>query len=524
MKIAAIDIGTNSIHMVIVSVGRHRIFEIIDREKEMVFLGKGSLLTGRLPEENIARGLSVMRNFRQIADAHSVDHIIATATSAVREAENGKDFIERVKQETGVEIRLLPGKEEARMITLAVRDVIDLKDRRALIIDIGGGSLELIVADSRHIYFIESLKAGVIRLTERFFQNDPPTAKEIKKLQKWLNKRLEPLGRKIQDCSPEIFIGTSGTALACGEMVREYRKEGKSKGEKNVISINELEVINQRLVKTSSQDRMKFPGLDRKRVEHIVAGSILLEMTLEKCRGNELILCERALREGLIADFLIRRTPSEPARVQARELRSRSVINLLHRWEIDRRHMQHTSKLAIQLFDKLASLHKYGPRERELLEYAGLLHDIGRVISYPGHHRHGWYILRNSNLIGFHADEIDVMAAVVAYYRRKNPKKKDRFLSGLNKKNRRLVRFLSAILRVACGLDRQHNQAIQKLSVRVENKKLSIVLYSDEPALIPMRTALEQSFLLQKLLKLKQINFLMDRPSSIARPSSASTG
>src|SRR5687768_12815557 len=184
MKLAAIDIGTNSIHMVIVKVEpQSRIFEIIDREKEMVFLGKGSLLKGRLPQENIDRGLDALKSFKAIADTHHVDEIITTATSAVREASNGREFMNLVKKETGIEIRLLSGTEEARMITLAVRDVVDLKDQRALIVDIGGGSMELIVADARHIYFAQSIKSGVIRLQERFMKHDPPTAKDVKNLQ-----------------------------------------------------------------------------------------------------------------------------------------------------------------------------------------------------------------------------------------------------------------------------------------------------------------------------------------------------
>ncbi|HJZ10581.1 MAG TPA: Ppx/GppA family phosphatase, partial [Acidobacteriota bacterium] len=209
MNIAAIDIGTNSIHMVIAHVEGPRIFEIIDREKEMVFLGKKSLLQGRLTEDAIDRGLSALVAFKQIADSHRVDQIIATATSAVRESSNGREFIRAVKEKTGIDIQVLSGKEEARMITLAVRDVIDLKDRKALIIDIGGGSMELIVVDANNIFFADSIKSGVIRLTERFVKSDPPTSKERKRFQKWLNRKIEPLSKRIQNLAPDLAVGTS---------------------------------------------------------------------------------------------------------------------------------------------------------------------------------------------------------------------------------------------------------------------------------------------------------------------------
>jgi len=519
MKLAAIDIGTNSIHMVIVRVEQHRIFEIIDREKEMVFLGKGSLLRRRLPQENVDRGLAALKSFKAIADSHQVDEIITTATSAVREASNGREFMALVKKETGIEIRLLSGTEEARMITLAVRDVIDLKDQRALIVDIGGGSMELIVADARHIYFAQSIKSGVIRLQERFMKHDPPAPKDIKSLQKWLGSKLGPLSKKIQDLSPDIFIGTSGTILHFGEMIRAARKNEKSK---NIITITELETVNEKLQRTTMEERLKFPGLDKKRAEQAIGGGILIEMVMERCRGNELILCDRALREGLIADYLIRRTPSEPRKVQARELRSKSVLNLLNRWDIDRKHAEHASRLSLQFFDALSAFHPYGAPERELMEYSALLHDIGRVISYPAHHKHGWYIIHHANLIGFQPNELNIIAAVIAYHRGKKLKKQDDYLSHLNKKERKIVKFLTGILRIVDGLDRQHDQSINKIVAKKESRKhLFVALVSDEPALIPLRAAIERCGLLQKTMGFKQIDF---RVESAKAQASATAG
>jgi len=508
MKIAAIDIGTNSIHMVIVRVEEHRLFEIIDREKEMVQLGKKTLMMGRLAEDAMERGLAALKAFRAIADSHGVDQIICTATSAVRESSNGKDFVAQIKKLTGIQVRILSGKEEARMIALAVRDVIDLKNRRALIVDIGGGSMELIVADARHIYFAESIKAGVIRLTERFMRHDPPAPKDLKKLQKWLKMKLEPLSKKIQNLSPELAVGTSGTILAMGALVAENRKNGKSKLQKDVMTLTEVELVNEKLQSMTMDQRMKLPSLDRKRADQIVAGGILIETVMEKCRMNEMTLCERALREGLIADFLIRRTPSVPAKIQARDLRGRSVLNLLNRWEIDRKHAEYTSKLALQLFDALANVHQMGPFEREVMEYSALLHDIGRVISYPGHHKHGWYIVKNANLVGFQVEELEMIAAIVRYHRKKAPKKKDSLLRPLPRRMRRAVILLSAILRIVDGLDRQHNQSIIQIEAKCETPRiLRITLISDEPVPIALRAGLERAALLQKVLRIKRLEF-----------------
>ena len=521
MKIAAIDIGTNSIHMVIVRVEEHRLFEIIDREKEMVQLGKKTLMMGRLAEDAMERGLAALKTFRAIADSHGVDQIICTATSAVRESSNGKEFVAQIKKLTGIQVRILSGKKEARMIALAVRDVIDLKNRRALIVDIGGGSMELIVADARHIYFADSIKAGVIRLTERFMRHDPPAPKDLKKLQKWLKMKLEPLSKKIQNLSPEIAVGTSGTILAMGALVVDNRKNGKTKLQKDVMSLTEVEQVNENLQSMTMDQRMKLPTLDKKRADQIVAGGMLIETVMEKCRMNEMILCDRALREGLIADFLIRRTPSVPAKIQARDLRGRSVLNLLNRWEIDRNHAEYASKVALQLFDALAEVHKLGPFEREVLEYSALLHDIGRVISYPGHHKHGWYIVKNANLVGFQADELDMIAAIVRYHRNKAPKKNSRLLLPLPKKMRRSVVLLSAILRLADGLDRQHNQSITKIEAKqTAPRVLQITLFSDEPVPIALRAGLERSDLLQKALKIKRLEFGIEIHSQAPKAAS----
>lgn len=518
MKIAAIDIGTNSVHMVIVHVGEHRIFEIVDREKEMVQLGKGSLMRGRLTEESIQRGLAALKSFRAIADSHRVDTIICTATSAVRESSNGKEFVRLVKQETGIDIRILSGTEEARMITLAVRDVIDLKDQRALIVDIGGGSMEMIVADARNIYLATSIKSGVIRLTERFMKSDPPSGKELKVLKKWLGKKLDPLSRKIQDLSPDIAIGTSGTMLAIGELVYQNRKGKKSKSSREMMTIDEVEELNELLQASSLDQRLRIQGMDPKRADQIVAGGALVEMMMEKCRVNEMTLCDRALREGLISDYLIRRNPSLPAKIQARELRSKSVLNLLNRWEIDRNHADHSARLALQLYDALAEMHHQGADVRELMEYTALLHDIGRVISYPRHHKHGWYIVTNSNLIGFQTDEIETIAAAIAYHRGKKLKKKDNYVTTLNKKQRKVVRLLSAILRVADGLDRQHNQSISRIEAKQEGPgHVAVILYAGQPALIALRAAVERADLLQKVLRLRQIEFRVESDTSAAR-------
>jgi exopolyphosphatase/guanosine-5'-triphosphate,3'-diphosphate pyrophosphatase len=520
MKLAAIDIGTNSVHMVIVRVQEHRIFEIIDREKEMVQLGKGSLMRGRLTQEAIERGLAALKAFRQIADSHKVDQIICTATSAVRESSNGREFVRLVKKETGIEIRILSGIEEARMIMLAVRDVIDLKNQRALVVDIGGGSMEMIVADARNIFLATSIKSGVIRLTERFMKNDPPASKDLKALKKWLGKKIEPLSRKIQDLNPQIAIGTSGTMLALGELINQNLKTKKSKGQ--IITIEDVEEINEILQESSLQERLKLPGMDPKRGDQIVAGGALIEMMMERCRVNELQLCDRALREGLIADYLIKLNPAVPAKIQARELRSRSVINLLHRWEIDRSHATHAAQLALQLYDALAEYHKYGPHARELMEYTALLHDIGRVISYPRHQRHGWYIVKQSNLIGFKPEEIDIIAAVIAYHRGKKPRKKDSYMQGLNRKDRRIVKLLTGILRVSDGLDRQHNQSINRIEARREGPNhLAIIMYSSQPALIPLRAAVERSDLLQRMLKLQQIEFRVESATQAAQMSAS---
>jgi exopolyphosphatase/guanosine-5'-triphosphate,3'-diphosphate pyrophosphatase len=332
---------------------------------------------------------------------------------------------------------------------------------------------------------------------------------------------MDPLSQKIQDLRPQIAIGTSGTMLALGELIIQNIK-GKKTKERDVMSIEEVEEINEKLQKSSLQERLKMPGMDPKRSDQIVAGGMLIEIMMERCRVNEIQLCDRALREGLIADHLIKLNPAVPAKIQARELRSRSVLNLLHRWEIDLGHANHSAQLALQLYDALAEYHKHGPHVRELMEYSALLHDIGRVISYPRHQRHGWYIVKQSNLIGFKPNEIDIIAAAIAYHRGKKPRKRDRYMVNLGRKERRIVKLLTGILRVSDGMDRQHNQSITRIEARKEGPNhLAIMLYSTQPALIPLRAAVERSDLLQRILKLRQIEFRIESSTQAAQMRSS---
>ncbi len=466
MKIAAIDIGSNSIHMVVVEVASSGGFAVIEREKEMVRLGAGTLARGMLSAAAMKRGLAVLVKYKQLARNHRVDKLVAVATSAVREARNGEDFLDQVGRETGIWPRVASGEGEARLIYLAALHSIHLEGKRALVVDIGGGSLELALGAGRRLEWAVSEKLGVLRVTERFVHSDPLSGKDEDRLEAAILKALLPHVPAVRDAGFECAIGTSGTILALGAMAH-HLEHGQAPETLHHLKVKArtLHDLRRQLVASTERERLRLPGLDARRADLLVAGSVLLDTVLDRLGVEELTLCEWALREGILLDY-IDRHPRSVARAEAiPDPRKRSVIALAERCLFDEPHARHVAGLSVALFDQTRERHGLGERERSLLEYAALLHDIGHHISYPGHHKHTYYLIKNAGLRGFDPLEIEVLANVARYHRRGHPRRRHAEFGALPKPARQTVRVLAGLLRVADALDRSHRQTIRTLSV-----------------------------------------------------------
>src|SRR5688572_25183239 len=482
MRIAAIDIGTNSVHMLVVRVRHDLSFEVIDREKAMVRLGAGGLDGKALTAEAMSAALQALSKFRRLAESRQVEVLLAAATSATREARNGGEFLARIERDTGIRARVITGIEEARLIHQAAVYGVDVGSARAVVIDVGGGSVEITLGTAADIQLSRSFKIGVIRLTERFVRTDPLSQRDERRMTKHILAEVDRHCEQITTAGFDRVIGTSGTILSLGTVAATMAR-GAPPGELRNLRVpaKQIRRVRKTVSKLDLEQRLALPGLDPRRADLTVAGAVLLDTLLRRLGAEELTLCDLALREGLVLDY-IRRNRRKIARVDAiPDVRRRSTIELAERCNYQAEHAQHVARLALALFDQTRSIHGLTDREREWLEYAALMHDIGALISFVRHHRHSYYLIKNGDLRGFQPDEIEVIALVARYHRRGTPKASHDEYAGLPATLRRTVRILASILRVAESLDRSHGQVITALDVQDRGKDvlLNIATNSD---------------------------------------------
>ena len=467
MRIAAIDIGTNSVHMIVVRVRPDLSFEVIDREKAMVRLGAGGLDGKELTTEAMGAALQALSKFKRLAESHTVDKILAAATSATREARNGGEFLSRIEAETGIRPRVITGAEEARLIHLAAVYGVDVGGARAVVIDIGGGSTEITLGTATSVQAARSFKIGVIRLTERFVKSDPLSGRDEQKLSKHILSEIDRHCEQITSTGFDRVIGTSGTILSLGTVATAMSDGAIPSELRNLrVGAKQIRRLRKEVVGLSLAQRLTIPGLDPRRADLVVAGGVLLDTILRRLGAEDITLCDLALREGLVLDY-IRRNSKHIAHVDSiPDVRRRSALELAERCNYYAEHAQQVVRLALAIFDQTRTVHGLTDREREWLEFAALLHDIGSLISYERHHRHSYYLIRNGDLRGFDPDEIEVVALVTRYHRRGTPKRSHEEYSRLPSPLRKTVRTLASILRVAESLDRSHTQTIAGLDLR----------------------------------------------------------
>jgi exopolyphosphatase/guanosine-5'-triphosphate,3'-diphosphate pyrophosphatase len=491
MRIAAIDIGTNSIHMVIARAVHRTEFVVLDREREVVQVGRGSFVSGRLRRDAIRRTSEALRRFVQLARRHQVDRILCTATAAVREARNGGEFLKAAREASGVGPRVIPAAEEGRLIYFAVKAALQLDERPSLLVDIGGGSVQLVVADRERLHRALSLPLGALRLTETMLEHDPPTEREIARLRRLIRRRVREGFRTLETRRFARLYGSSGAIHALAHVASwEERGEGVRQINGHEFSLESIERQCARLLRMNEAQRERLPGLDALRAEIIVPGALVLSEVLRAAGAESLTLSDYGVREGLVTDYLLRHAREVTALEPIEDLRLRSVLGLLARFEGDGPHPRHVAKLALRLFEGLREWHGLGDSERDLLQYSALLHDIGAVVGYDGHAEHSAYIIRNGNLRGLHADEVGQVALVARYHGKGRPRRgRDPEYAALDRPTRRTVRWLAAILRVAEGLDRSHYQLVRDVSVHRRGERFALVAAASRDAQLELWAA-----------------------------------
>jgi len=473
-RIAAVDIGTNSIHMIVAEL-RKREYRVVDKEKEMVQLGLGSLDGAPLAEDAMDRAISALKKMSAVARGWEVDEIIAVATSAVREAPNRREFIRRVRDEAGIRIRVISGEEEADYIYRAVRSAVDLDGSTALCLDVGGGSVEFIVGTASEIYFTASEPLGALRLAQRFRLEDHPAASDVEACRAFVAQHLRRVYKRVRSIGVDLAIGTSGTIQALTAIASPPDQQNTSA--LRALKRDALEEIVRNITRMSASDRVSKLGLDEKRARNILGGALVVCEFLGVFDLPSILACPVAIREGIIESTRVEKRNGQKnnTKDQGSSMRRKAVLALADRSAVDRRHAQHVARLARRIFNQTRDLHRLTDESAELLEHAALLHESGMHVSDRGYHKHTYYLIRHADLRGFTEEQLLIVANVARYHRKSPPGEDDENLIELNDDQRDEVEKLSAILRIAEGLDRSHRQSVRDIAVRANGQVKFVV-------------------------------------------------
>lgn len=470
--IGFIDVGTNSVRLMVVRLEPDRSWSTITLQKEPVRLGEGEFgAESALQPAAMDRAALVCRSFADLARSHGAATVIAVATSATREAGNQAAFVRRLREEAGIDVHVVSGQEEARLIFLGVLSRVHLGERRALVIDIGGGSTEVALGDHAGAEYLDSLRLGAIRLTSEFPEasaDAPVSAKVYEAMRRRVQVEAVRIRRKLAGERIDVVFGTSGTIRNLASVVvRALRDETPQRVD--AVSRDEVRTVAKLLRSMGLEERRAVSGLNPLRADIVIAGAAILDTLMEDLGLTEIqAVAECGLREGLVVDHLAR--GAHEALPKAPSVRERSILQLARACAFDETHARHVAGLALELFDsaRAVGLHRYGDEERELFWYAALLHDVGTFLSYSDHHLHSYYLIRHADLLGFDENEIATMAATALFHRKAKPGTRHPAFAELDRPMRKEVRLLSALLRLAEYLDRGHSGAVAHASLRAD--------------------------------------------------------
>lgn len=476
VRIAALDLGSNSFHLLVVDAHPDGSFDTLAREKEMLHLGEAVAREGRLGEREIERVLDTVRRFAAMARGVGAGEIHACATSALREADNSAEVVDLIERESGVRVRVINGREEARLIFSAVRASVRIERSPAVALDLGGGSLEVVVGDPAGILWSSSVKLGAARLTAQLVRNDPPSTGDLRRLRARITDVLAPIVNDVASFDPGMLIGTSGTFCDIARVI-EAERSGSVPTAVNQLHVTRRDVqsLHDRIVAMPAAARARLSGLDARRADQLPAGSMVLLTAMKLFGFDGFTAGEWALREGIVLDAIGHHELTDWS-TEPEAMRRSSVLALARRCGWDEGHATTVARLAGDLFDQLLPLHRLHHADRHLLEYAALLHDIGEHVAVESHHKHTAYLIEHGRLRGFAPEEIAVLATLGRFHRRSDPKGSFEPWAGLPPDRRAEVLKLLAMLRVADGLDRGHNGQIDGIEVDIGPDRVRLVL------------------------------------------------
>jgi exopolyphosphatase/guanosine-5'-triphosphate,3'-diphosphate pyrophosphatase len=472
-RLAAIDVGTNTIRLTVAEVESDGTYRILDEEREMVRLGEHLDQTGRLSDEAVARGLAALGKMKAIADGFEVTEIRAIATSAVREAANGRAFSREVLRRHKVRIEVISGEEEAQLAFRSAARHFNLEGRSSAVVDIGGGSVEVILGAGTVIDQIHSLPLGAVRVTERLVRSDPLKEKHWKLMRKEIDRGIRVIGKS--SLRAEVMVGSGGTFTALAHMAK-WQREGRH-GSVQGYMLTPAEVIHllDRLREAPLEVRREIPGLSPDRADIIVAGATVISRLVKRLGTQQILVNERGVRDGLLL-LMISELSGRPELAQPPQAGDRMewVRLFARKCRANERHCEHVAKLALQIFDGVKSRYGLPESGRDVLQAAALLHDIGYIISHSKHHKHTYHLIMHGDLPTFAPHEVELIANVARYHRRAFPKRSHPNLARIPSEDRRLIGQLSGILRIADGLDRTHSSSVTAVRTRSVGNRLRL--------------------------------------------------
>jgi exopolyphosphatase/guanosine-5'-triphosphate,3'-diphosphate pyrophosphatase len=464
-RLGAIDVGSNSIRLLVAEYDAQSGLRVVDEVKDQPRLAAGLAESRRLDEFAMARAIQTLARMREVAERRGVRRLSAVATAAVREALNGKEFVERVRRDVGIPLRIIGAETEAALSWRSVAHHFPLGSGRALVADIGGGSLELIGAVNGLVELTESLPLGAVRLTERYLFGSRSRTREVEALRRKVRKQLKKVGR-WREWSNAQLIGSGGTFTSLARMVLARRGHATDSVHGEIVQTAEVEQLLEWLCSLSVERRRSVAGLNPQRADIILAGLAVTAELLGRLEARSLTVSAFGLREGLLLEMVGEDAPAaDPLR---------AMREFVDRCQGDRRHVEQVRGLGLVLFDRLAEALGAGPAERPLLEAACLLHDVGQVVSYRKHHRHSFQLILHADRLSFTARDRYLVALISRYHRRKGPRRSHEEFARLPVEDQQIVRRMAALLRVADGLDRGHTSAVERVTTRLTGDRLTI--------------------------------------------------
>ena len=496
-RLAAIDIGSNSVRLMVAEPLRGGSYRILDEEREPTRLGRELSSTGKLAPEAIEQTLTALRRFKQIADGFQVEELRTIATCAVREATNGPEFCRRAKQEVGLDIDVISAEREARLAFYSVERAFDLAGKNVVVADIGGGSTELILASGNVIEATFTTPLGAVRLTEMYGNGGAAVDAHYEKLVKAIDQHLRKLVPKPY-FAPHLLIGSGGTFTSLAEMIMATKGQSNLPSRGYSVSHAELSHLLDRLRKMPVKVRRGVPGLSPDRADIIVAGLTVIDRLMRHFRVNLLQVHNRGVRDGLILTMI---ESGQGTQSQDPHDRQAALERFATACGGEPEHGRQVARLAGRIYAQLAKLYDMDPADQSLLESAARLQDVGYLINYDQHHKHSYHLILHSGLAGFAPRELQLIANVARYHRGSKPKKKHANFQQLPPEDQQKVRQMAAILRLAGGLDRSHSGMVRDVQIRKGNECLELFVTAAENPEVDLWGARRRSKMFQKVFQ-----------------------